>query len=571
MAFYQSLAIVTLVTISLFSFKANPARAALSHSSTCRCLPGDACWPNADEWAKLNRTVQGRLVATVPLASVCHDPNYDAAQCAALMEGWELPTIHYNSPSSIMAPTFQNQSCDPFAPEETPCTLGNYVSYSINVSGPEDAAAGIRFAQKQNIRLVIKNTGHDYLGKSTGKGALGLWMHNLKSMEFTDYKSPSYSGPAIKMGAGVQAFGAYTAAAAKGLRVVGGLCPTVGLSGGWTQGGGTSALASTYGLGADQTLEFEVVTADGKLLTASPRQNRDLYWALSGGGGGTYGVVISLTSKAHADGPRRRASRRHVLDAVTLWHAALPAVVDAGVQAVELATNTSFAIITTAPGKSAADVTALHAPFTAVLSARNIPYTLNVTSSPTCFQHFTTYYGPLPNGPYIASQSTGSRFIPRPVLSSASANAALTAAIRTITQSGLYQWAGVDVNVSHAVVGNTPGSNAVHPAWRDATICGVVFHPWRWEAGRAQNAAEQDQITNRFDPLLRPLAPDSGAYLNEADFQVQSWKRDLYGENYERLREVKRKYDTDDLFYATTAVGSDAWVVAGDGRLCRAG
>lgn len=79
-----------------------------------------------------------------------------------------------------------------------------------------------------------------YLGKSTGKGALSLWTHNLKSISFQNYTSQAYTGPAIKIGAGVQAFEAYTAAAAHGLRVVGGECITVGLAGGFTQGGGHS-------------------------------------------------------------------------------------------------------------------------------------------------------------------------------------------------------------------------------------------------------------------------------------------------------------------------------------------
>jgi hypothetical protein len=60
-----------------------------------------------------------------------------------------------------MAPYFQNQSCDPFTPQSTQCTLGNYASYSINVTNYEDAKAGVKFANEKNIRLVIKNTGHE--------------------------------------------------------------------------------------------------------------------------------------------------------------------------------------------------------------------------------------------------------------------------------------------------------------------------------------------------------------------------------------------------------------------------
>src|SRR5204863_4714555 len=151
--------------------------------------------------------------------------------------------------------------------------------------------------------------------------------------------SQHYSGPAIKMGAGVQAFEAYSAANARGLRIVGGSCPTVGLAGGYTQGGGHSCLSSTYGLGADQALEWEVMTADGKLITASPTENSDLYWALSGGGGGTYGVVLSLTSKVYPDGEIGGASlalssdtisQDAFWDVISLWNAGLPAIVDAG-------------------------------------------------------------------------------------------------------------------------------------------------------------------------------------------------------------------------------------------------
>lgn len=79
-----------------------------------------------------------------------------------------------------------------------------------------------------------------YLGKSTGKGALSLWMHNLKTTEIVNYTSEGYNGPALKMGAGVQAFEAYTAAHENNLNVLGGQCITVGIAGGYTQGAGHS-------------------------------------------------------------------------------------------------------------------------------------------------------------------------------------------------------------------------------------------------------------------------------------------------------------------------------------------
>ena len=64
------------------------------------------------------------------------------------------------------APYFQNQSCDPYTPVSQPCVLGNYASFSINVTCAEDVIAGLEFAKKQNVRVVIKNTGHEYEGES---------------------------------------------------------------------------------------------------------------------------------------------------------------------------------------------------------------------------------------------------------------------------------------------------------------------------------------------------------------------------------------------------------------------
>ncbi|KAK8088182.1 hypothetical protein PG997_003143 [Apiospora hydei] len=74
---------------------------------------------------------------------------------------------------------------------------------------------------------------------------------------------------------------------------------TVGGVGGWVGGGGHSVVSSTLGLGADQVLSLDVVTADGRYVTADPFTNPDLFFALRGGGGATYGIIISAVYKAH--------------------------------------------------------------------------------------------------------------------------------------------------------------------------------------------------------------------------------------------------------------------------------
>ena len=326
-------------------------------TSQCRCFPGDSCWPSVAVWNAFNHTLGGKLIATVPIASVCHEDSfasYDAQACAELQSTFFFPETHWTTSSSIMAPYFTNNSCNPFTSPPTPCTLGNYISYAVRAEDPSDFQKTLAFVNQHNIRLTIRNTGHDYNGKSTGAGAVGIWTHNMKSTEVLDYKSAGYTGKAMKLGAGVQAIDAYKAAHAKGLVVVGGNCPTVGLAGGYTQGGGHSPLSSKFGLAADQALEWDVVTANGTLMTASPSQNSDMYWALSGGGGGTYGVVSSLTVKAHPD--MRTSSCNLTFSSAgisedSFWSVfdtfqqSLPSLVDAGAYAAFFVTPESFSLM----------------------------------------------------------------------------------------------------------------------------------------------------------------------------------------------------------------------------------
>ncbi len=453
------------------------------------------------------------------------------------------------------------------------------MDYAINVSNTADVVAGVELAKAKNIRLVIKNTGHDLLGRSTGRGALGIWTHYLKAISFSNYSSDDYTGPAAKIGAGVQSWEIYEAADAHGLRVIGGTCPTVGLAGGYSQGGGHSMLSSINGLSADNVLEWEVVTAEGRQIVVSPKSNRDLYWAMSGGGAGTYAIVISMTVKAFEDGVVSAAqvsfasadiSQDTYWDAVGAYHSILPAWVDKGGMTAYIITNQFFSLQpVTFPGRSATDVTTFVQPFIEQLKTLNITYALNVTSFPTYLAHYSHYYGPLPFGTYPSAQVQGSRLIPRSVIRDN--NKGLTATLRNITSSGVFGILGTGLNVAHSVAGNSPDSNAVLPAWRDATAHIIINSAWNYSAPWGEEVAKETEITNSIVPALEAISPGSGAYMNEGDPHQPDWQTTFYGSNYAELKEVKKRYDPGGLFYATAAIGSEAWAVASDGRLCRSG
>ncbi|KAI0484813.1 hypothetical protein GGR56DRAFT_680558 [Xylariaceae sp. FL0804] len=558
-----------------------------STSPACKCFPGDSCWPTDGDWAALNSTVGGRLVATVPLGSPCHDPDYDAERCAYLQQQWTLETIHMESSSSVMAPLFANASCDPFTPRDTPCRLGNYVRCAIAASGADDIAAGLAFATAHNVRLVVRNTGHDYLGRSTGAGALAIWTHHLKTAEVVDWiddGADGYSGKAMRFGAGIQGFEAVEAAHAAGLAVVTGECPTVGVAGGYAQGGGHSALSTAFGLAADNTLAFDVVTADGALVTASPSADparADLYWALSGGGGGTYGVVVAVTVRAHPDATVGGASFSIASDATDdimavtdAFHAALPAIVggDAGGgMAIYYATATSFELAAlTLYNGTAASAAAVLAPFLDSLAPALRPAAPAYTGFDSYRDHFAHYWGPLPIGNIgVGFQLFGGRLLPRDRLSTAS----VSGAARALLDMGA-TWVGVGLDVSGfgksaASGGGGKSLNAVLPQWRDAAVHLAPTLPYTFDLPFADMVRRQRNITQYVQPILEAAAPGAGAYMNEADIQQTHWQQTFFGANYDALLAIKRKYDPDGMFYATVAVGSEAWVVDSDGRMCR--
>ena len=193
-------------------------------------------------------------------------------------------------------------------------------------------------------------------------------------------------------------------------------------------------------MAADQTLEWEVITGTGDFITASPMQNADLYWALSGGGGGTYGIVYSLTSKAHNDTPVSGASLSFYTKdfsadtyyaGLTAWHKSLPKFVDAGIVTAYTIDKDFFGVaLFTGPGIPASQESQLLQPALDDLKSLGINYNLTgPVDFPSYLDQFTAFEFPNVNAP--PPTQFGSRLIPRSV---AENNAdALTAAIRNIT------------------------------------------------------------------------------------------------------------------------------------------
>ena len=256
-----------------------------SHSQ-CKVTPGSHNWPSSHEWSKLNISISGQLIQPAPPGAVCHpsQPTYNAALCPAVATNWSTSRWQTENPVGTICNNFNNDTCLPYA--NVTCSGLGYPVYVVNATCAEDVKEGIDFARTHNVRLVVKGTGHDYVGRSVAPNSLSIWTHHISGLSFQDGFTPkgcsfSIDGPSVTAAAGTQMLEIDYQAHLRNLTVVGGGAGTVGV-GGFLTGGGHSAFSSTYGLAADQVLEMELVTPGGEILTVNECQNTDLFWAMRG-------------------------------------------------------------------------------------------------------------------------------------------------------------------------------------------------------------------------------------------------------------------------------------------------
>lgn len=188
--------------------------------------------------------------------------------------------------------------------------------------------------------------------------------------------------------------------------------------------------------------------------------------------------------------------------------------------------------------------------------------------STSYYDHFNKYFGPIPNGQYeVGLFQYGSRLVPRATFQDNAANFSQT--IRHILAHGVNAtFVAMDVSASAR-----EEQNAVAPAWRQEQVLHVVLTtPWSsapqdWDEMLAYQALMTDTVL----PALEAITPGSGAYMNEADFRQPDFQAVFFGTKYERLLDIKKRYDPDSFFYVMKGVGSEGWTVMEDGHLCRVG
>jgi FAD/FMN-containing dehydrogenase len=161
----------------------------------------------------------------------------------------------------------------------------------VRVAGVADVIACVNFARDNGVDLAVRGGGHSAAGFGTCDGGLVIDMANRKGIRVDPERQTARAEGGCTWGDYNHATHAF------GLASTGGVVSTTGIAG-LTLGGGIGYLARKYGLSCDHLISADVVTADGRFLTASEKDNSDLFWALRGGTG-NFGVVTSFEYKLH--------------------------------------------------------------------------------------------------------------------------------------------------------------------------------------------------------------------------------------------------------------------------------
>jgi FAD/FMN-containing dehydrogenase len=583
-----------------FSLMAAEAGAQSGAGGFRRVRPGDAAWPSDAKWQELNAKLGGQLSRVTSPLDACQGA--DQAACDAVFKGFKNPYFIRDN----VALTQTTGYADAWVSKPS--------AYAVMARNAADVAAAVNFARDNKLRLVVRGGGHSYLGTSSAPDSLLVSTQSMDQIVLHDaFVAEGCSDApqkAVSQGAGCIWLKAYAAVTKAGRYVQGGGCCTVGVAG-LIQGGGFGSFSKRFGLAAASLLEAEIVTADGQVRIANACREPDLFWALKGGGGGSFGVVTRVTLKthelpnflggafgaikAHSDDAYKRligrfmAFYRERLFNPTWGEQArfrpdnvleVNMVFQGIAQEAAAATWKPFIEWVTA---SPADYTvamplqALAAPahlfWDAQFLKQNLPQVILSDSRPSAPDDAVFWAANLNEaGWYIYNYE--SAWLPQSLLADDSREKLVEAMF-----AASRHW-GFSLHFNKGLAGAPPEAlaaaraSAVNPAACDAfalvitassgppAFAGIAGHEPDMSRAQGQAAAVSATIAE-----LVKLAPGAGAYSIESSFHQKEWQKAYWGDNYPRLLSVKKKYDPDGLFIIHHGPGSEDWSADGFTRL----
>lgn len=541
------------------------------------------------DWAELTRQLGSRLIEVEsPLRSCLADPGGRA--CSEALTRLSNPFTLEDDPAAFHTAGWFNA----FETRHSPRVVA--------AESAEDVAIAVRFCAERGVPIVIKGTGHDYLGRSSNPDALMVWTHPLREIGVHESFSPYRADldppgtPAISLGSGVRWLEAYQALENEGRYVQGGGCTSVGVTG-FTLGGGFGSFSRRFGSAAGNLLEAEVVIASGETLVTNAHSHPELFWALRGGGFG-FGVVTRLTMRTHeppatlaAVGGTVRAGtadsfRRLVHRLIEIF----PALCDDhwGEQ-VRFLADDSVELALTAADVTGEEAASLWEPFLAWVLDHPDDYRSDVFVVSAPFESFwdpKTWDALAPemihrhqdrNQPtdlfwWASNQGEISQYlhayeshwIPVPLMTESSGRLA------EALFEGTRHWR-VALHFNKALCGAAPAalererSTSLNPSVFEAAALAISASSEQYAfpgiPGRGPDfdmATRQARRVKMAMAPIRAMAGGAGSYVNETDYFETSWQDAFWGQNYPHLLEVKHRYDPDNVFRTHHAVGSEA-------------
>jgi FAD/FMN-containing dehydrogenase len=575
------------------------ARAAVSGPAK-RVRPADPEWPGASAWEALREKVGGNLIGVQAPFATCHD-DPDGVACQEARRNVTNPFWLGDQPGG----TEVSGWLDAWMPAPS--------VYAIKAQSAADIAAGVDFARVNHLRLVIKGTGHSYLGTSNAPDSLLIWTRFMNKVTLHDAFVPEGCAgrlspvSAVSAGAGALWIDLYDAVTTKAGRYVqGGGCTDTGVAG-LVQGGGFGSFSKGFGTAAAGLLEAEIVTADGAVRIVNECRDPDLFWAIKGGGGGTFGVVTRLTLRTHelprffgwASGKIKANSdaayARLIARFVAFYRDAL--FNPHWGEQVHFDSDNVLDISMASQGLDHDQASAVWRPFFDWAKASPSDYSIlselragaahsrhwwkigkDSSMIPDRRQGAPTHHGWWRDdqgevGAFVHGYE--SLWLPASLLQEDRASSLVEALIAAS------RYKKVDLHINKGLAGAPAEAilatrkTATNPAVLEAFTLVIIAdgeQPPRYpdfarsefdEAAARRNARAIDSATAE----LRKIAPNSGCYVSESNYFNNDWQQEYWGVNYRKLKAIKEKYDPDGLFVVHHGVGSENWSADGFTRL----